>query len=252
VDIPEHRPTDGEHPPDDERKVPAEGKTEIGGPTRPSRLKLSLAVVPLVALTIAGWLGTAIRPNLIAHHPLGLLIYDPRTFHMVLVGTRVSLLAFVFVVIIRRLLFDPCYFMLGRWYGDAAVRWLEKRSPEIGTLAASVERWFPRWGRLLVFFHPAPVVMVVAGASKMSFKAFMFYDFLGTALVVVLARRFGWILEPVAKPVTGFITRQQVPLIAISVALVVFTIWNSRRNGHSMTSISDVEADLKEEADKDH
>jgi len=214
----------------------------------PSKRALWLTIAPLVILTIFANVGAAFRPRLIANHPLILLMADPKNLNIVLVTAKVSFAALLVVVVIRRLLANPFYYLLGYWYGDAAIRWLEKRSPELGTLATTIERWFPRWGVLIVLVYSHPLVVVMAGASEMKLIAFMIYDFIGTTASVLLLRQFGVRFDSAINPVTGFITRYSIPLTVLSFVLVAYYLWDGQRKGKSkIGSVGDIERELEHE-----
>ncbi len=230
------------------REAGAGGAEQDDSRSRPGRAALFLAIAPLVVLTIVANVGAAFRPTLIANYPVLLLAANPHTLNMTLVSAKVGTAVFFAVVIVRRLIADPCYFMLGRWYGDSAIRWLEKRSPELGSLAATIERWFPRWGKLIVIFYPHPLVIVLAGGSKMRFWTFMFYDFLGTVALAVAVRQFGFRAGGAISPVTNFISKYSVPLTVMSVLLAVYLYWDGRRRGkEGITSVARTERQLERE-----
>ena len=71
-----------------------------------------------------------------------------------LVVNRVDLWAYYLWGTLRLLLPDPFFFALGWFYGPAALRWMEKRTPTVGTMMRRLEGWFGRWGHPLVVLMP--------------------------------------------------------------------------------------------------
>lgn len=207
---------------------------------------LALVVTPLVAISVIGTIGNAIfRAYFLAHHPLALLALDPRTLYLVLLQHRIDPVSYYTVTILRRVIADPCYYILGAWYGAAAISWIRKRSPELGELALMLERWFPRFGWLLIAVYPHPLVMVLAGASSMSLLTYMFWDVLGTIVLVGGVREFGWVVQSPVNGVNHFITRFWIPLTVVSVALFAWTFFRSDKE--PVESVGTIERELEGE-----
>lgn len=219
---------------------------------RPSRLQLTLVLTPLVVLTIAANLANAFFPTLVKESPVALIALDPRSRNLLLVVTQVSVVTFFGVSLLRRVLFDPLYFQLGRWYGDAAVRWLEKRSPDLGEMVGTIETWFPRWGRLLVAVYPHPLVIVLAGASPMSLFTFMAWNVLGNIVAIGLVWWAGDVFQGPLVGVTDFLRRWSVPLTVLSFAIAaVYFLRNRARGDAGYGSVASMQADLEKERSSD-
>lgn len=87
--------------------------------------------------------------------------------------------------------FDPFYFWAGRRYGDNVAHFIEQYGSIKPRTVARAERWVARFGPPLLtvsFFVPIPtrLVMVLLGASGVSWLAFAVADFVGTMLWIVL------------------------------------------------------------------
>jgi membrane protein DedA with SNARE-associated domain len=216
---------------------------------RPGRAILTLAFTPLVLITVGNYVATAFLPSLIANHPAWLIGLDPRTRNLVLVATKLSLQTYFLLAVVRRMIPHPLWFMVGRWYGDAGVRWIEKRSPDIGALVATLERWFPRFGWLICLLYPHPLVCVLAGASSMSFLAFMLYTLVGVIFFVWTSRVFGDILHGPVSAITNFASDYKWPLTALSIILVLGYFFMGDRS-NKLESVSRMEDELEEEANR--
>jgi membrane protein DedA with SNARE-associated domain len=208
--------------------------------------------VPLVALIVISYIGDILAAALATDHPLVLLAMNPRSRNLVLVTNQLDAVSYYLVGGVRLLLSDPLYFLLGYFYGDAAVRWLERKSPSYGPMARAVERFFGRFGHPLVFIAPNPYICLFAGASGMGVATFAILNVTGTITRLYLVRRVGETFESPIDNVLDFIREYRTPLIILSVVLVAFTILNERRHGRdevgAITSLAD---DLEDADDTD-
>jgi membrane protein DedA with SNARE-associated domain len=201
-------------------------------------------VAPIVALTVLGTLATAFTPVLAAKHPLLLIALDARN-RMLVLARKVDLVPFVAVALLRRTLSDPLFYLLGRYYGDNAVRWLEKKGGG-GDLVKITEKGFRRAGYPMVFLFPGAVVCALAGATGMSPLGFLTANVAGTLTSILLVRRFS---TAIANPVEGllrFFNRHLVATTVVSVGLVVLSLVLNRVQGKlEGTSIDDLERQLE-------
>lgn len=213
---------------------------------RPSRRVLLLLVVPIVAVTVVGTVATALTPTLATHHPLLLIALEARNRNLVL-ARHVDLVPFVLVGTVRRLSSDPLYYLLGRLYGDGAVRWLERRSGG-GPFVRLTERLFARLGYPMVFLFPGAVVCSLAGATGMAPLPFLAANVAGTVGAVVALRLFGDVLASPVDAVLRFFDRHLVATTAATVGLVVVWVVLARRQGHGeVQSIAEIERELEGE-----
>ena len=240
---------DGAHEGEPRREVNYETATSQRERNKPSRTVLFLTLAPIVALTIAANVGNRISLATIDTQPLLLLILNPTNLIMAAASPQLAAAVFFTVVIIRRILVDPLYFLLGRWYGDAAIRWLERRSPDLGQIAVKLEEWFPKYGRYIIVFYPHPLAIVLAGASNMKLWAFLVYDFIGTLGIAIAIRWFGYLAEKQITGVTGFLGDHQKTFTIISIVLLIFYALSFRKQSPK-DSIADAESALDEGATK--
>src|SRR5690606_40275611 len=87
-------------------------------------------------------IGDALATTLATTHPLTLVALNARNRNLVLVTNELDAVSFYVVATIRLLISDPLFFLLGYWYGDAAVTWMERRTRTWGSTMRQVERWF--------------------------------------------------------------------------------------------------------------
>jgi membrane protein DedA with SNARE-associated domain len=200
---------------------------------RPNRSRLVLVVAPIVALVVAAYVGDALTTTWADRHPLLLVLLNARSRVLVLVTNQLDPVTYYLAAGLRLLASDPLFYILGRWYGDAMVVWVEKRSKTFGEQVRLYERAFAKAAYPLVFIAPNPYICLFAGASGMRLGAFFSINIIGTVVRLYLIRRVGEAFDEPIQAVLRFFARYRLPLFVISVGLVVFIVWNDRRQGKS-------------------
>jgi membrane protein DedA with SNARE-associated domain len=213
---------------------------------RPSRRKLLLIVGPIIVLAIAGTTATALTPALAARRPLLLIMLEARNRNLIL-AREVDFVPFLLVATLRRTLTDPLYYLLGRYYGDAAVRWLEVKAG-MGSYARMMERIFRKAAYPAVFFFPGAIVCALAGVVGMPFPIFIALNLAGTITAVVTLKLFGNIVADPVEALVGFFDRNLLVTTAISIVLVVLSVGLGRLEGRY--SVKDLE-ELEQAAEED-
>src|SRR5918999_1340113 len=94
-------------------------RTDAPVRARPSRRALTLVGLPLAAMVIAGYVGDAFAPTLVDTHPAWLIALNARNRNLVLVTNYVDVWTFYGIGIVRLMLSDPLFFLLGYWFGEA-------------------------------------------------------------------------------------------------------------------------------------
>jgi membrane protein DedA with SNARE-associated domain len=199
----------------------AEGAGDPPRP-KPSRRTLLLLIVPIIVISALGFLATAFTPTLSTQHPLLLIALDARNRFLIL-ARNVDLVPFVVVAVLRRTVSDPLFYLLGRIYGDGAVRWLEKKGGG-GQLVVVTERLFKKASYPMVFLFPGAIVCALAGATGMNPVAFIACNLAGTVTAVVAVRIFSASIATPVEAVLGFFRRNLVLTTTITVALVVLSL----------------------------
>jgi membrane protein DedA with SNARE-associated domain len=200
---------------------------------RPSRSRLAFVVTPIVALIIAAYVGDALTTTWADKHPLLLTLLNARSRVLVLTTNQLDPVSYYLGAGLRLLASDPLFYLLGIWYGDAMVVWLEKRSKTFGEQVRMYERAFAKAAYPLVFFAPNPYICLFAGASGMGLASFFSLNIVGTVVRLYLIRRVGQTFDAPIQSVLRFFDHYRLPLFIFSVAMVVFILWNDRRQGKS-------------------
>jgi membrane protein DedA with SNARE-associated domain len=211
---------------------------------RPSRRTLVLLVAPIVVISTMGTIATALTPTLAAKHPLLLIALDARNRFLVL-AREVDLVPFVVVAMLRRTLSDPLFYLLGRFYGEGAIRWLEKKAGG-GELVNLTERIFKRAGYPMVFAFPGAIVCALAGTTGMSPVGFLIANLAGTLTSVIAVRIFSDAISSPVEALLGFFERNMVATTSVTVALVILSLLLNRAQGKlEGTSIDQLEKELE-------
>jgi membrane protein DedA with SNARE-associated domain len=197
----------------------------------PTRSQLALVVTPIVALIVAAYVGDALTTTWADRHPLLLTLLNARSRILVLTTNQLDAVSYYLAAGLRLLASDPLFYLLGRWYGDAMVVWVEKRSKTFGEQVRIYERAFGKAAYPLVFIAPNPYICLFAGASGMALGSFFTLNIAGTLARLYLIRRLGQTFDEPIQAVLRFFARYRLPLFILSVALVVFILWNDRRHG---------------------
>lgn len=187
----------------------------------------------------------------IADHPLLTLALSPTKVVMVLASPELGTLEYYVTILIRSVFVDPFWFMIGVWYGNAAIRWMNRRMPTYGQVAQQIEGLFPQFGWLFVILYSSnALVIVLAGASTMRLRTFLILDVAGTAAVAFGVRQLGWVTQEAGGGALTFLDRYQPYFIALSVALLLHMLWQfwSTRDKHSISTMQD---ELEVEASRD-
>ena len=180
----------------------------------PSRRALTLVVVPLIILWIAARLGDVFAASLLPSpdnpdqgNPYLLLVLSPNLRYQVGVVNYVNPVLFFVLATFRLMVADPPFYLLGRWYGESAVRWMERRSPGTGRFLRDAEGIYGKLAYPLVAIAPNNLICLLAGSSRMRPAVFFTLNISGTLVRLWLVVQFGqafqdqidWVLELVAS-----------------------------------------------------
>ena len=197
----------------------------------PSRKRLAIVVAPIVALIVCGYIGDALTTTWADEHPLLLILLNARSRILVLTTNQLDAVPYYLVAGLRLLASDPLFYLLGRWYGDAMIQWVENRSKTFGEQIRLYERAFAKAAYPLVFLMPNPYICVFAGASGMRVGSFFTLNIAGTVARLYLIRRLGEAFDGPIDSILEFFGRYRLPLFILSVVLVFFILFNDRRSG---------------------
>lgn len=219
----------------------------------PSRTKLTLVAIPIIGLIVLSNVGDALAPDLVNSHPLRLLAMNARNRNLILVTNNLDAASYYLVGTLRLLLADPLFFLLGHWYGDTAITWMERRTKSFGTTLRQMEGWFGKAAYPIVFIAPNQYICLFAGAAGMSVAGFFAANISGTVVRLYLIRRLGEAFEAPIDDLLGWIRDFRTPLLIISIALFAAVMINElRRQSSGLEELADAaehEAELDQAED---
>ena len=213
----------------------------------PSRRRgqITALAIPMVVFTISGYVGNALAPTLAHDAPIALLVLNPRLRWLFLTSAKVDTLWFFLIPLVRGTVLLTVYFLLGRWFGDAALRWLEARSGNAMRPMLWIERKFHRTRIPITFFFPGSIAAMLAGADGMTAPLFF-----GVALSSITLRV--WAVRSLADALRGTLLRvldwvgaNQLWLTVVSIGSVVaWVLWSNRHGIEPVDSIEDLVDDV--------
>jgi membrane protein DedA with SNARE-associated domain len=203
-------------------------------------------------MVVASYIADALWPDLVTSNPLLLIGLSAKNRYLVLVVNHVSTLWFFVVGTLRLLLPDPFFFALGWFYGEAALTWMERRTPTTGRYMRTVEGWFGKWGAPLVVLFPNNYMCLVAGAAKMHPVKFAALNIVGTISRLLMIQVVGDVFSGPIDSLLGFIANWRIPLLIISISLVaIFWISELRRGRKEIDAFRELE-DAADEIELGH
>jgi hypothetical protein len=195
------------------------------------RTRITCLAVPMVAFTISVYVGNALAPTLIKDAPLVLLVLAPKLRWLFLVANEVDPFTFFVVPLVRAAIMLAVYFLLGRWYGDRSLRWLESRAGEALRPVLWIERNFHRARVPVTFLFPGNVSALLAGADGMPVAGFFAVALLSLALRLWAVRALAEVLRGPLLDVVNWIGDNQLWLTVVSVACMMIWVGWSNRHG---------------------
>ena len=207
-----------------------------------------MLAIPIIILIAMNNLGTALTTEWADRHPLALIALNSQNRTLILTTNQLDAWSYYLVGSIRLLIADPFFFLIGYWYGDAALTWLERRTKSFGQVIRQWEGLFAKAAYPLIFIAPNNPLCLLAGASGMSVTGFFITNVAGTITRLYLIRRLGETFEEPLDDVMGFIRDYRGPLFIASIALAVFFFASELRGARGLEEIEDIaEAEESEE-----
>ncbi len=192
---------------------------------------LKWIMVPLIGFVIAANVGDAFMPTLVDSNPLLLAALNSRTRNLVLVTNQLDALEFYAVSFLRLLASDPLFYLLGWYYGDRAVEWIETKHDGAGRFMRGAEQFFSKAAYPLVFIAPNNIICLLAGSAAMPIGIFILLNATGTIARLYLIRVFGEAFDQPIEAVLGFIADYRPYLLALTIGIVLVTSARQTRSG---------------------
>ena len=223
---------------------------EASQPQRRRALKWLLGAIAVI--TVTNLIGDGLAAGLVEEHPLWLIALNSRKRWILAVVPHTDVVPFFLVAVARQLLSDPIYYALGRWYGDAGARWIEKQMGEGGMVIRWLESSFAKAAWPMVALFPNHIICMLAGASGMPPLLFYALNLGGTIALMVLFRTVGDVFGGPIEAVTGFLNEYRIPLIILSFALIGVNLAMRKREGRTQfDEVAELERELTKEIELD-
>jgi membrane protein DedA with SNARE-associated domain len=146
---------------------------------------------------------------------------NARNRNLILVTNHLGWLGYYTVGTLRLLVSDPLFFLIGYWYGDRAMTWMETRTRTFGKTLRQWEGWYSKAAYPLVFIAPNNAICLFAGTSGMPVPAFFVTNLSGTIARLYAIRWLGEAFDRPIQSVLDFINRYQTPLLIGTVGLAL-------------------------------
>lgn len=199
-------------------------------------------------LLVASNVGNLFYATLVKRHPALLLSLNSTNRVLIGVTPELDALTYYGIGFIRLLLADPLFYLLGLFYGDAAIRWIERKAGDGATAIVWFEKAFYKARYPIVLIAPNNPVCLLAGATGMPVAVFLGLNAVGTASRLYLARLFGEAFTRPITAVTGFLDRYRWPIVAVSLALFALQSVLKKKQGLPPGEMGAL-VELKEEID---
>ncbi len=193
----------------------------------PTTRRITLLTIPLLVIFGTAAVGNAFAPALVEDQPTLLLALNATTRHLLLTSTSVAVVPWVLIGLGRRLVEDPFLYLLGRWHGDDALAWVERKAGG-GRWLQLVRRRFRLLGYPLVAIAPGGVVCLLAGASGMGPVTFLILNLVGTLATLAALRSFGAEATAPIDAAVALIGAHALPLTAVTATATVLWAWRRR------------------------
>lgn len=211
-----------------------------------------MLLVPIGLLVVGAQIGQAFVAKLAVEHPLLLITLDPRNRHMILTSSRLDPWSFYLVGTGRLLLSDPLFYLLGYWYGETAIDWMNRRGGSIGQALRQAEWAFSKAMYPMVFLLPNNYICLFAGAQRMTPATFLFLNITGTIARLVLIRWVGDVLESPLRHVLDFFKEYQLALTIAGVGAVALQLaYDHFRGRGELEGLAELEHEIEEEIEKE-
>lgn len=216
----------------------------------PSPHTLKLLVAPVIFLVICSNVANVMWPTLQEDHPLLLIALSSINRYLILVSDQLDPLSYYGVGTLRLLVSDPLFFLLGYWYGDRALAWMDQKSPGYGPMLRKAQQWFGKAAWPLVLIAPNNFICLFAGAAGMRIGWFFALNITGTVGRLYLIRVLG---ETFSSPIDSFqdvVAEYRWWFIAGSALFVLISLRGEVRGGGEIDQLVHIDEELAEPAEQ--
>ncbi len=212
---------------------------------RPLARPLRWLLIGMVIVGVAaGYAGDILLADWVEDHPLWLIALNPRNRNLVLATSSIeSFWPFFVVGFFRLLSTDPAGYVLGWFYGDRAIDWIERRSRTYGPMVRDGQVWFRRWALPVIVVMPNLFICMLAGATKVRPPLFIAANLFGTITRLIIVWQVGEVFSSPVSGIVEFIGQYRTPIIIVSVIAVAWTVFGEFRGNGEVTALREITSD---------
>jgi membrane protein DedA with SNARE-associated domain len=212
--------------------------------TPPSPHTLKLLVAPVIVLVICSNVANVLWPTLQDEHPLLLIALSSINRYLILVSDDLDALSYYGVGTVRLLVSDPLFFLLGYWYGDRALAWMDQKAPTYGPMLRRFQDVFGKAAWPLVVIMPNNFICLFAGAAGMRVSVFFAVNLAGTLGRLYLIRVLGDAFSSPIDEVREFITEYRWWFLGLSAVAVAWSLRNEFSTGGEIDQLRHLDEEL--------
>ena len=221
-----------------------------GQPPRKAIVRLAVGLV--IISQVSALLGDLALAEFVDKHPAWLIALNPRNRNLVLATNQLDAVSYYLIGFGRLVASDPVYYLLGFWYGDRALSWVERRSRTYGPFVREGETFFRKASYPLIFAALNNIVCALSAATGVKLRTFIFLNLTGTVTRLVIIRRVGGVFESPLQSIVDFIAQYRVPVLIVSALAVAWTVFGEFRGDNSeFKTLTGLASDDNEASDAD-
>ena len=214
--------------------------------TRP-RWLLPALLVPIGILVVANTAAGILSATLVERHPAVLIMLSSQNRWLILASNQLDPVSFYGIGFVRLVLADPLFYLLGFFFGDAALRWLERKAGDGAQIFLWMEKAFLKARYPMIVVAPNNVICLLAGATQMPPALFVTLNAVGTVGRLYLIRLFGKAFSAPISSVTHFLDRYRWPILAVALGLFALqSLMKSRAGkGGELTDLGELKREVE-------
>jgi membrane protein DedA with SNARE-associated domain len=176
--------------------------------------------------------------------PALLIALNPRNRNLALATVQLEAATYYTIGFLRLVASDPLYYLLGFWYGDRAINWVERRSKTYGPFVRDGENFFRKASYPLIFAAPNNIICALSAATGVRLRTFIALNLSGTVTRLIVVRQLGEVFQSPIEGVVDFIARYRTPVLILSAIAVAWTIFGEFRGDNSeLKTLTDLARD---------
>lgn len=210
---------------------------------------MTVIVALLVIMVIMTNAGNVLAASWAESHPAMLIALNSRNSILVLVTPNIDPLPFFVIATLRLLASDPLLYLMGYWYGDRAMEWLEGRTSALGKGLRQYEQWFQYAAYPLVVIAPNNLICTLAGISGMKIPVFFALNIVGTIGRLALIWYIGDVFSSPVEGALDFVSEYRWWITGVVAVISGFSLLNEFRGGSGeIAAIQQMAAEAENEA----